>query len=156
MADFSNDEMLTFRRQYIRDFVSDATSEYLSYFNLSYKKVWITDADINALKTRVERDYHLELESVYDVHYDVRLDDGDSPTNAGISAAAQKLDATMRLIRAEVREAQINDSGYLATISDASVRAQLIKSYQTQVSSDRHFMRARAGAPFSAVQVRRG
>jgi len=145
MADFTSGQMLVFRREYVGDLAitTPGAEEYLSYFNLAKHANWRSDTVVNSIKARVERDYADELESLTSQY-------------ATADQSGQLLDATMRLIRAEFREMQMNDSGFLETIADATVRAQLIKAWTNQIHSDRHFLRARAGAPFSSVQLERG
>jgi hypothetical protein len=145
MADFTSGQLLVFRREYAGDLAIETpgSQEYLSYFNLARHANWRSDAVINSLKARVERDYADELDSIESMY-------------ATADQAGQLLDATMRLVRAEYREMQINDSGFMETIADSAVRAQLIKAWSVQIQSDRHFMRSRAGAPFSAVRLERG
>ena len=62
----------------------------------------------------------------------------------------------MRLVRAEVREAQINDTGYLEAIGDAALRAATVESYRAQIASDRAHVRTRQDAPYSGIQIARG
>lgn len=145
MADFTAPQMLVFRREYILDLAitTPGSEEYKSYYNLARKENWVSDATINSIKARVERDYADELESVTENY-------------ATADQAGQLLDATMRLIRCEIREMQMNDSGFMNTIQDGTERGQLIKAWTNQIQSDRHFLRARASAPFSSVQLERG
>jgi hypothetical protein len=157
VANFTSGELLTLRREYLRDLaITSGAGEFISYYNLAKKIPFVTDNDCNAIKARVERDYDLQLDSLYDTHVAERLAEGDSPATAATSAAAQLLDAVMRLVRAEVREMQITDSGYLDAITDGTVRAQIIAEYKLQIQRDRNHVRARTSAPFSSVRLDRG
>jgi len=158
MADFSAGEILTLRSVVWLGDYADTTGAgtYTSKFNLAYKRNWISDAQLNTLKARVERDYARELESLYDEHDATRQAEGDDAATAATSAAAQKLDAVMKLVMAEVREGQMNDSGWLSTIEDSTVRQQIIDGWSRQIIAARNFLRQRSGAPFSAVQLERG
>ena len=155
MADLTVSELDRFRREFIRDLAIANPAEYLSPFNLSRKREWVTDADIQAINTRIERDYSSELQAVYDKHYYDRLDAGDDTSTAATSAAAQKLEARMRLIRAEVREGQLTDPGYRGSIADERVRLEIAETYAKQIHADRQFIRARSSGQFSALRLER-
>lgn len=144
MADFTSAEMLVFRREYVGDYANIATGELLSYYNVAWQKNWMSDAVINSIKARVERDYSAELASVL-ANY------------ATADAAAQVLDVTMRLVRCEIRERQMTDSGFLKAVGESGLDVNLLfRAYTNQITSDRHFLRGRAGAPYSSVQLERG
>lgn len=156
MADFTAPEMLKFRREFIRD-VADVTQtpQYLSHYNRAVSGVWADDDLINSLKARIERDLARELQSVYGEHYQIRLSEDDTTTEAAIAAEAQKLDALMLQLRAAIFELMLVDAGYVGSIADAEARLVIMNEMKDAIMAARNWLRARTGGQYSTVVLRR-
>jgi hypothetical protein len=150
MADFSTAELVTLRRLYLRDYVSGA--DKLSAFNRATGEQFITSADLNALKARVELDNQKALLALYTTLYNDRIAQGDSPADATAKATALQLEALYRLVRAEVLVLMLNDSAFRASIADEEIRSELADQYAATIKADRNFLRQRAGT-FSSVDL---
>ena len=155
MADFSSAEMLVLRREYLRDLADSSAGTFLSYYNIARQANWMTDADLNSIKARVERDWDLELDQLLIAQKTIRLRASDTEAAADTYAAGQWLDAVMRLVRCEVREGQINDTGYLETLPDSTRQQQVLDSYRNQVNGDRRWVRQRCGTPYQSIPLER-
>lgn len=153
-------ELLVLRREYIRDLVIAydegppvVEAVNLSAYNAATGLQWISDATINSVLSRIERDWQRELGSVYDDHYHDRLSYGDTDPTSDTSATSVQLDATMRILRSEIFRMMLNDAGFRGSILDERVRAEVIEYMGDQIAEDFAFMRSRASAPYSGVSL---
>lgn len=150
MADFTSDELIAFRRQWVRDLV--AGSEKLSDYNRANGAEYLSDEDIQAIKARVELDNASELAALHTDHEANRKALGDSDADATTSADTMRLQAVYRLCRAEVYEMMLVDPGYYSSLSEAKDSAAFYANMRTTITRDRNFVRKRAGS-FASVDI---
>lgn len=151
MADFTSDQLLTFRRRYLRDYVAGA--EKLSTYNKAYGAEWISDADIQAIKADVERDRAEELARVAEAKYNERISGFDSDADAVTAGNDERLLATYRLVRAECRALMIADDALMRLYGDRA--RDLAKLWTDQIRVDRTFEQVRQGSLSGVRLVRR-
>jgi hypothetical protein len=155
MVDFTAPQLDEFRTQYIRDKYTASPLVMLSHYNRAIKANFVDDASINAIKARLDVDFAEELQGVWEVKYNERIAFGDSAAAATTSADNEKLQATYRLCRAEIREMMMEDPGFIGSISDEQQRAAIFGTWRDGVQRDRQFVRIRTAAPFSSVPLER-
>jgi hypothetical protein len=155
MTDFTAPQILTLRRQYLRDLVDTNASPalYLSHYNRATKTQFISDADINAIKARVENDRAEELSALWTEKHNTRLWwKGDSEAAASAAADDLKLQATYRLVTAEVLELFRTDPGVTVNIPDEKQRTAFLEGLNTQITAHRLWVMSRTG-PYASVPI---
>lgn len=150
MADFTTDEMVTFRRLWIRDYING--TEKLSDYNRANNVQYHNDSDINKIKAHVELDYEEELgvlQREAKANF-IRL--GNSEADSIAKAAQLRLDAVYSLCKAEVIKRQLIDPAYLMSLSEARERQLIYEQMQNQMIALRNFVMKRAGH-FASIDI---
>lgn len=156
MANFTESELDTLRRVYLRDLATAGPpAEYLSNFNKATRLPWASDAELQAMKEIVEREAAPALADLEAEALEIREMEGDDAVTAAATAAASRLHATFRLVRAMVREGQLADAGFLGSLADQTTRQEIISAYTAQILADRNHVRARSGPIYSSVPMDR-
>lgn len=125
MTDFTSDQLLLIRRSYIRDLVAGGPppTELLSHYNRATQKQFASDADLQAEKVNVERDWQDSLALLVVQRTRERLRFGDSADAASANAQAQLTDTVMKLVTASIIEKMLEDSGYMGYVPEAVSKA---------------------------------
>jgi hypothetical protein len=156
MSDLTAPQLLAFRTTDIRDRYVAATGSApaitLSHYNRATKTNFFSDEDLEALHDRLQVDYAEELAGVYDVKYAERLEEGDTEADAITAATAQKERALFALMRAECRQAMMEDAGFLSYLTP-DLAKELFSTWKSAIERDRTFVRTRTSSMFSSVPL---
>jgi hypothetical protein len=144
MADFTNDEMLVLRNDYVRDAITPLP---LSAYNIAFNRTFFSDAQFNRMKARVEDDRADLLAGVYRDRFNAAMDREDA-TEENSRAYADRMvqQAVFNLVAAEALTIQIRTDDYLnCALTNAEGRSKVVDVIEAQIEKMRTFPRDRSG-----------
>jgi hypothetical protein len=153
-APFSSDQILTFRRTYIRDYWDGATG--LSRFNQQNKKNFFEDDDLLAMESVLRDDWAEELDAQWVDKQRLRFTSGDATDLASSAASRAQLDSRFRLLEAVCLEKMMLDPGMQASfiVGKVDLSRNVFTGWAQRIVANREWTQSRAGE-FAMIPVQR-
>lgn len=146
MSDLTVAQITTIRQIYIRDEWTGNTG--LSRFNLAYQKNFLSTDQIKALDDRLVNEWDEELDELYSIKKNERLDAGDSDAVSTTEATTARFTARAKLIQADALELMMQDPGFRSSmvVPGSSAKTDLFAGWKEIIAGCRDYVRSRSGS----------